>query len=34
MQFIDLKAQYEVLKTEIDCRMNQVLRHGQYIGGP
>ncbi|MEG0914841.1 MAG: DegT/DnrJ/EryC1/StrS family aminotransferase [Christensenellaceae bacterium] len=34
MQFIDLKAQYEVLKTEIDCRMNQVLQHGKYIGGP
>jgi len=32
--FIDLKAQYLALKTEIDERINRVLEHGQYILGP
>ena len=34
MQFIDLKAQYQVLKTEIDANINAVLEAGQFIGGP
>ena len=33
MNFIDLVAQYRVLKTEIDKRIKDVLTHGQYIGG-
>jgi UDP-2-acetamido-2-deoxy-ribo-hexuluronate aminotransferase len=34
MPFIDLRAQYDTLKTEIDERINRVLGHGQYIMGP
>ena len=34
MQFIDLKAQYAALKTEVDARIQRVLDHGQYIMGP
>ncbi|MBL8349977.1 MAG: DegT/DnrJ/EryC1/StrS family aminotransferase [Burkholderiaceae bacterium] len=34
MQFTDLKAQYAVLKTSIDARIQRVLDHGQYIMGP
>jgi len=34
MQFIDLAAQYQHLKTNIDNRVRQVLDHGQYIMGP
>jgi UDP-2-acetamido-2-deoxy-ribo-hexuluronate aminotransferase len=34
MEFTDLKAQYRVLKAEIDARMQKVLAHGQYILGP
>lgn len=34
MQFIDLKAQYQALKTEIDANINAVLEAGQFIGGP
>lgn len=34
MQFIDLKAQYRKLKTDIDARIQTVLDHGQYILGP
>ena len=34
MQFIDLKAQYQHLKTKIDKRIQGVLTHGQYIMGP
>ena len=33
MQFIDLKAQYEALKDEIDQQIRSVLDAGQYIGG-
>lgn len=33
MQFIDLKAQYQALKTEIDENIRAVLEAGQYIGG-
>ena len=33
MQFIDLKAQYKALKTEIDENIQKVLDAGQYIGG-
>jgi UDP-2-acetamido-2-deoxy-ribo-hexuluronate aminotransferase len=34
IDFIDLKAQYRVLKPSIDARMQRVLDHGQYIMGP
>ncbi|UCX03994.1 DegT/DnrJ/EryC1/StrS family aminotransferase [Shewanella glacialimarina] len=34
MQFIDLAAQYEHLKTRIDSRIQTVLDHGCYIMGP
>jgi UDP-2-acetamido-2-deoxy-ribo-hexuluronate aminotransferase len=34
MQFIDLKAQYAALKSQIDARIKRVLDHGQYIMGP
>lgn len=32
--FIDLKAQYAVLKEAIDARIQSVLNHNQYILGP
>lgn len=32
--FIDLKAQYLILKPQIQERINRVLEHGQYIMGP
>lgn len=32
--FIDLKAQYKVLKPQIQARISAVLEHGQYIMGP
>lgn len=32
--FIDLKSQYDSLKSEIDQRIHKVLEHGQYILGP
>lgn len=32
--FIDLKAQYQALKPQIQDRINRVLDHGQYIMGP
>lgn len=34
MEFIDLKAQYQRLKIEIDAGIQRVLDHGQYILGP
>jgi dTDP-4-amino-4,6-dideoxygalactose transaminase len=34
MQFIDLQAQYQHLKTRIDRRIQTVLDHGNYIMGP
>lgn len=34
MQFIDLKAQYRALKTEIDANIQSVLNSAQFIGGP
>ena len=34
MQFIDLAAQYQHLKTKIDARIKTVLEHGNYIMGP
>lgn len=34
MEFIDLKSQYQRLKTEIDTGIQRVLDHGQYILGP
>jgi UDP-2-acetamido-2-deoxy-ribo-hexuluronate aminotransferase len=32
--FIDLKAQYQALKPQIQTRIDAVLEHGQYIMGP
>ncbi|MES3038212.1 MAG: aminotransferase class I/II-fold pyridoxal phosphate-dependent enzyme, partial [Bdellovibrionota bacterium] len=34
MPFIDLKAQYRVLQSDIQTRINNVLEHGGYINGP
>ncbi|MGE8453571.1 MAG: DegT/DnrJ/EryC1/StrS family aminotransferase [Pseudomonadales bacterium] len=34
MQFIDLKQQYQALRTPINDRIQKVLDHGQYIMGP
>ena len=34
MQFIDLKAQYQALKTEINESIQAVLDDGRYISGP
>lgn len=34
MEFTDLKAQYQRLKSDIDARIQKVLDHGQYILGP
>lgn len=32
--FIDLKTQYQALKSQIQARIDVVLEHGQYIMGP
>ena len=32
--FVDLKTQYQALKSEIQERIERVLNHGQYIMGP
>jgi UDP-2-acetamido-2-deoxy-ribo-hexuluronate aminotransferase len=34
MEFIDLKKQYQVYKSEIDERMAKVMAHGRFIMGP
>jgi UDP-2-acetamido-2-deoxy-ribo-hexuluronate aminotransferase len=34
MDFIDLKTQYQRLKSDIDAGIQRVLEHGQYILGP
>lgn len=34
MNFIDLKKQYQLLKPQIQKRIDTVLAHGQYIMGP
>lgn len=34
MQFIDLKAQYQVLQNEISQNIQKVFTHGQFIFGP
>ena len=34
MQFIDLKAQYRALQTEINEQIQAVLEAGQFISGP
>lgn len=34
MQFIDVKAQYEALKTEIDANIHAVLDSAHFISGP
>ena len=33
MQFIDLKAQYEILKEEINANIQTILDSGQYMMG-
>jgi len=34
MKFIDLNAQYELIKDEVNKRIQTVLNHGQFIMGP
>ncbi len=34
MEFVDLKAQYEFLKDDIQKAINKVFEHGQFINGP
>ncbi|MEN3365914.1 MAG: UDP-2-acetamido-2-deoxy-ribo-hexuluronate aminotransferase [Burkholderiales bacterium] len=34
MEFIDLKSQYQALRSDIDRRIQDVLDHGNYIMGP
>ncbi|WP_323017828.1 DegT/DnrJ/EryC1/StrS family aminotransferase [Castellaniella sp.] len=34
MQFVDLHAQYQRLKSDIDANIQRVLAHGQFILGP
>ena len=34
IQFFDLAAQQEILKGEIEKRIQNVLNHGKYILGP
>ncbi|HJV81841.1 DegT/DnrJ/EryC1/StrS family aminotransferase [Noviherbaspirillum sp.] len=34
MEFIDLKSQYQALRSQIHARMQAVLDHGNYIMGP
>ena len=34
IQFVDLKAQYAALKTDIDRQIENVLSHGAFIQGP
>jgi len=34
MQFIDLKAQYQLIEQDVRTRIDRVLAHGQYIMGP
>jgi len=34
MQFIDLKSQYEAIRSSIQQRIDNVLQHGQFIMGP
>lgn len=34
MQLIDLQAQYQRIKTDVDRRIHGVLDHGRYVNGP
>lgn len=34
MEFVDLKAQYKLIKDSVDSRIHAVLEHGQYVLGP
>lgn len=34
ISFVDLKAQYEVIKDDLQIRINSVLERGQYVMGP
>jgi UDP-2-acetamido-2-deoxy-ribo-hexuluronate aminotransferase len=34
MEFIDIKAQYRAIKSDVDARIQRVLDHGQFIMGP
>ena len=34
MQFIDLKARHKLIENKINCRIQKVMDHGQFILGP
>lgn len=34
MKFVDLKTQYELIRSDVDVRLQKVLDHGQYVMGP
>lgn len=34
MQLIDLQAQYQRIKSDVDARIHAVLDHGRYVNGP
>ena len=34
MQFVDLKTQQDVIRSDLDQRLAAVLEHGRYIMGP
>jgi UDP-2-acetamido-2-deoxy-ribo-hexuluronate aminotransferase len=34
MDFVNLRSQYQTLRSDIDARIARVLEHGQYIMGP
>ena len=34
IQFVDLKAQYESIKTEIDAAIAAVIKDTAFVGGP
>jgi UDP-2-acetamido-2-deoxy-ribo-hexuluronate aminotransferase len=34
MQFIDLKSRHQLIKDQIDARVQKVMEHGQFILGP
>ncbi|WP_300666683.1 DegT/DnrJ/EryC1/StrS aminotransferase family protein [Desulfoluna sp.] len=34
MQFIDLRAQYRQIESDVNEKIHAVLKHGQYINGP
>ena len=34
MEFVDLKKQQSLIKSQIDINIQKVLNHGRYIMGP